>query len=95
MTDGAVDVFDATAHDALNVVMVVGRNRQFVECTVTIGQADAANNVSGNEVAENIVHGGQGNARNVFAHEGEDNIGAGMRMFGQGAIHRDPLGGHT
>ena len=54
--DDTVDVFDAVAHDALHVVMIVCRAR-LIQCAARIGRIDAMQDAVHGHVVRDVMHG--------------------------------------
>ena len=61
-TDGTGDVFDPSALDALQMMMIVVGMLHFVECARSIGKTHSSNNASAGEIAQDGVDGGESNA---------------------------------
>ena len=90
VADNTIDVFDAPALNALNMMMIVF-NARFVPCAGGIRQADTTDQTLPGQVLYDQVDGLKGDCRQRGTHGLKDGLGVGMRMMMQKIQNRDAL----
>lgn len=95
VTERARDVFDAATFDALQVVVVICRCREFVYRAVVVWQVDAAHETGVREVAHDAMHCGECDAYNVVTDFRVEHVGRTVGVSGKCRVDRDALGGHA
>jgi hypothetical protein len=90
-SDGAGDVFDATALHALEVVVVVELVLHLEEGASCIGETHPADDPGAGEIVQDAVDGGQRHTAEIIAKAGVHCLSRGMRACAQGIENRDAL----